>query len=533
MNRRIGAWLIVFVGMLICRGMFLDNVFYNIDEAEYAVAADVMKQGGLPGVDLLGSTKPPGIPTLYLLLFEVFGRSLVVIHVASLALMIIMGWLVVEIGQRLWGDKALLPASLLFLMTANSFSLPREIIALNVEIPGMVLAAAGLLLCLRAQARVTWFCGGMLLGLAILMRQSFILFLLPMEVILWQQKKIPVLSVIIARVGVLIPWFVVLAVYAGHDGLGWAFDSWVRYPLVYASDVGATGFFMAMLLNMWEFIQASFIPLGFAAAGKLIALKNESRQKLVFLLSLAVASFLALASGSRFFGHYFVQIFPAIALLGIPAWLWLQAKRKWGVRVLYGVAAIGMLISLLHFPTWKYWDAAATRNGSPEVSLTRAKLEYQIADYIKKNTAPEDKIAVWGYCPQVYYYAERLPAVRDYMCHYTTGFSAGSFNPFDSKPPRADGYLDAQAMFVDDLNKTKPDFFVDLSQTLRYTYTFLHLPLTDYPTVNKFVVEHYQFATAIPPESKPVKLGRNVQQRDYAVIYRMKTDSIQSETSIQ
>ncbi|MBU1920565.1 hypothetical protein KKG66_06945, partial [bacterium] len=155
MNRRTGAWLIVLVGMVLCRGMYLDNVFYNIDEAEYAVAADVLKQGGLPGVDLLGSTKPPGIAILYLVLFEIFGRSLAVIHFASLAFMILMGWIIVESGGRLWGDKALVPAAFLFLMAANSFSLPSEMIALNVEIPGTVLAAAGLLLCLRAKTGLT------------------------------------------------------------------------------------------------------------------------------------------------------------------------------------------------------------------------------------------------------------------------------------------------------------------------------------------------------------------------------------------
>ena len=73
MKGRAGAWLIIIIGMIICRGMYLDNVIYNVDEAEYAVAADVLTSGGLPSVDLLGSTKPPGIAGLYYLLFELFG----------------------------------------------------------------------------------------------------------------------------------------------------------------------------------------------------------------------------------------------------------------------------------------------------------------------------------------------------------------------------------------------------------------------------------------------------------------------------
>ena len=533
MNRRTGAWLIVVIGMIVCRGMFLHDVFYNIDEAEYAVAADALKQGELPGVDLLGSTKPPGIAVLYLGLFELFGRSLTVIHAASLVLMILMGWIVVETAFRLWGEKAFIPASLLFLMTANSFSLPSEMIALNVEIPGMTLAAGGLLLSLRAKTALSWFFAGMLFGLAILMRQSSLFFLLPMEVLLWYQTEHRIRSTIVARVGALVPWIIVLTVYAVHNGLGWAYDSWVRYPAVYASDVGVAGFFEALWMNMWEFIQHSFVPLGLAAAGKLIIIRNESRQKTVLLLSLALASFLALASGSRFFGHYFVQIMPVIALLGVPAWLWLEVKKKWGIQFLYGIAAVGLLMALSHFPTWKYWDTNASREGIPMESLTSSHLEFPIAKYIKENSIPEDRLAVWGYCPQIYFLAGRLPAVRDYMCHYITGYSIGSFNPFTSKPIRAHGHPDAEAMFLSDLQEQMPRYIVDLSRAYSYDYTFLHQPLEDYPQLNDFVADNYRVAIAFPHERRIEKLGGAVVKREYAIVYALKTDSTHSEFTTQ
>ncbi|MCX6600438.1 MAG: hypothetical protein NT025_02615, partial [bacterium] len=91
MKPRALAWLILVVGMIWCRAAFVEDVFLNIDEAEYAVAADGLGHGWLPGVDLLGSTKPPGIVLLYKLLFLLFGRSIAVVHAAHIVILIAAG----------------------------------------------------------------------------------------------------------------------------------------------------------------------------------------------------------------------------------------------------------------------------------------------------------------------------------------------------------------------------------------------------------------------------------------------------------
>jgi 4-amino-4-deoxy-L-arabinose transferase-like glycosyltransferase len=491
MKRRAGAWLIVILGMVICRGMFLDNVIYNVDEAEYAVAADMLKSGGLPGVDLLGSTKPPGIAGLYLLLFELFGRSMTVIHLAQLILMIGLGLIVIEVAIRVWGESAAIPAAVLFWMSANSFSLPSEMLALNVEIPGTLLAMSAILAALRAKRSSHWIISGLLIGLAVTFRQSLLVFLLPIAAIFWHQTERRAKTVLYIIAGFAIPWVVIIVLYAAHNGLGWAIDSWIRYPAVYASDVGWAGFFTAMFLNLWEYLQQSWIPLGLAAMGMSLLFRKTVKFDKVLLWSLVAASFLALCSGSRFFGHYFVQIFPAIALLGVPAWLWLQGKSKLSMRILIGIVGIGTVIAFMHFPLWRYWDSAATRSGIPEASLTSYRLEYEAAKLARESTSAEQTIAVWGYCPQIYYLAERAPAVRDYLCHYVTGFSTGSFDPVVSKPFRESGHPQAREMFVDDLERNKPQYIFDLASVQDYEYTFTNLPLEDFPEIDQYIVKHY------------------------------------------
>jgi hypothetical protein len=133
----------------------------------------------------------------------------------------------------------------------------------------------------------------------------------------------------------------------------------------------------------------------------------------------------------------------------------------------------------------------APRSGVPEASLTSLRLEYALADYIRENTEPNQRIAVWGYCPQIYFLSDRLPAVRDYLCHYVTGFSTGSFDPFTSKPFRDSGHPAATTMFLDDLQQHQPELIIDLSSVRDYDYTFLHLPIRDYPELTDFVVAQY------------------------------------------
>jgi len=175
MKRRLPAWILLAVGMIICRALYLENVIYNIDEAEYAVAADAMNHHWLPGADLLGSTKPPGIAVLFNLLFHVFGRSMIVIHVAHLVMMIVMGALTVELAAKLWGQRAILPSALLFWIVANSFNNPSEMIALNVETPAVLLGLAAMLIAL-SRSRRWWIpvVTGALLGLAAMFRQSLL-----------------------------------------------------------------------------------------------------------------------------------------------------------------------------------------------------------------------------------------------------------------------------------------------------------------------------------------------------------------------
>lgn len=490
--QRPAAWLVILLGMLLCRLSFVDETIYNIDEAEYAVAADALKQGWLPGVDLLGSTKPPGVSLLYFLLFEIVGRSLTVIHAAHLAIAIAAGILLVELAVALWGILAAIPAAFLFWMVSNSFNLPYEIIALNVESPGIVFALAAFLLAWKARGRAwVWLLCGVFAGIAMLFRQTFAAFLLPLFYLAWSESERRTRGVVFALLGVFLPWLPVLIVYAGRGALAWVWDSWVRYPFTYSGDTGILGFFEALYYNGSDFAFQAFVPLAAAVGGLILLWKRPRGRVRSFLVLLTLAAVLALCSGSRFYGHYWIQVFPIVALLGVPAWLALAGGSRSRKLLLYGGLALGVLIAALHFPLWHTWDRGAMPRGVSIYRLGEESLELKVGQFARENTASEQTIAVWGYCPQIYFHANRLPGVRDYLCHYITGYSPGSFDPMTQRAVRPFGHPQAEAMFVEDLQSRQPKFIFDLVQVYDYTFPFVKYSMRSYPRIAEYVIQNY------------------------------------------
>jgi len=477
--------------MTLCRLSFVDETIYNIDEAEYAVAADALKQGWLPGTDLLGSTKPPGISLLYFLLFEIFGRSMTVIHASHLVIMIAAGILLVELAVALWGLLAAIPAALLFWMVSNSFNLPYEIMALNVESPGIAFALAAFLLAWKARGRAwMWLFCGVFAGIAILFRQTFAAFLLPLFYLSLSESERRFRHLVFALIGIFLPWLPVLIVYSGH-GVGWAWDSWVRYPFTYSGDTGILGFLEALYLNGTDFAFQAFIPLAAAVGGVILLWKKPRSRLRWFLILLAPAAVLALCSGSRFFGHYWIQVFPVVALLGVPAWLALVSGSSSRKLLLYGGLALGVLIAAVRFPLWREWDRGAPPEGVSVFRLGEGALEIQVGQFARENTAPDQTIAVWGYCPQIYYHANRLPGVRDYLCHYVTGYSPGTFDAMTERAIRPFGHPQAEEMFVEDLKTRQPKFIFDLVQVYDYAFPFIKYSMRSYPQIAEYVIDNY------------------------------------------
>jgi hypothetical protein len=140
---------------------------------------------------------------------------------------------------------------------------------------------------------------------------------------------------------------------------------------------------------------------------------RSSRARTSFLLLLLVFSTLAVCQGFYFRLHYFIMILPAVSLLvgvAISKLSDLLTSRMIVVRFI----PLLLLGTALSFPI--LWDkkiffeassAEASRMIYPESPFLES---VRITDYVREHTTPDDKIAVLGSEPQIYFYSQRHSA---------------------------------------------------------------------------------------------------------------------------
>jgi hypothetical protein len=152
---------------------------------------------------------------------------------------------------------------------------------------------------------------------------------------------------------------------------------------------------------------------------------------------------IAVGSGLRFFGHYYIQLLPPLALLAT------RPLARASARALAAVAVVAAVpIAYLAVPAYKRDNSTTQRTG-------RA-----LAAYARAHTGPDARILVWGHLPEVYWRSDRPPATRFETTGFLTGLSGG-------RPPSRVGmqYAAPEAWddFDADLRAHPPELIFDLS----------------------------------------------------------------------
>jgi 4-amino-4-deoxy-L-arabinose transferase-like glycosyltransferase len=187
--------------------------------------------------------------------------------------------------------------------------------------------------------------------------------------------------------------------------------------------------------------------LGFHAA---LAVGPALRRERRMLLWLA-ASFAGVVMGARFAPRYYFQILPPLAVAAGMAWAGLVWKRRlW----------LAALAALLSVPAVRFgWTRP--RDTALDADSRRA------AAVVARLTRPEERIFVWGFRPEIYYYARRRGASRYLESQPLTGVLADRHlersDPF--RPEWAEGHrrvaeaelrVRRPAVIVDGLGRYNP-----------------------------------------------------------------------------
>jgi len=415
------ALVIVLVIFAIVR-IRLRNTPLERDEGEYAYAGQLMLQGD-PPYHSAYNMKLPGTYAAYAVIMAVFGQTVAGIRMGMLVVLIANTLLVFFLGKRLFGIVAGTSAAAAYTLLANRL----QTMSLDGHATHFIVlfALAGTLLLLHAietQRAVALFGSGVLFGLAFLMKQHGILFAV-FGFFFWawsEWKKRDNWRRVFSQAGILaagiIMPYLLTCLLTWYTGVFQQFWFWtVSYGAAYEKETKISdGWFLFKVIMPWFPRPANiWIIAGFGLTA--VFWNRRAREQKVFILGFVLFSILAVFPGLFFRPHYFLVMYPAVALatgLAVTATYEYLQKRN----VSRAVAWIPIAFFVLTYLSTLYGQRKLLFKMNPlrvnrEMHVAHGFPEAMVvADYVRDHSSSEDRIAVIGSEPEIYFYSHRRSA---------------------------------------------------------------------------------------------------------------------------
>jgi len=494
----------------------------NVDEADFAVEAGALLDGGRPYVDFV-EKKPPLIYAAYAGALAVVGRyNLPGVRLLLLGYILATAVLVGAIARRLYGARAAWIAPPLYAAMVSA-GLPMDVQAANPETFFLLPLVAGTWLSLSRHVaepvagRWRALGAGALIGVASLFKQQagiqlpiLLAFLLvgsgPGR---WWSRP-PVRAAAALAAGFAAVWLVTLAGLAAIGSLR-EFYYWTievnRYYIANGNNLPDSVDRFRRSITML----ASFMPVVWVAGGAGLVLHLvQHRWRNPLLPMWLLGSLVPVVLGGRFFPHYYLQLYPPLVLLaaGVLVALWDRVAARPRPRALAAAVAAGLALV-----TGVRLESKMSGFRDPEIlSIPHATPRARaLAAYVRAHTGPEARILVWGYGSALYHLAQRRPATRFPYVTYLVGAVEGTpswWSPFH--PARKLELPRAWELLFQDLERHPPELVIDTASAGYFAFT--KFPLEKYPALmsvlergyERTVVEGFTVWRRLPALSTPV-----------------------------
>jgi hypothetical protein len=431
------------------------------DEGEYALMGQLILDG-TPPYSEAASMKLPGIYYAYSAILAVFGQTATGIHLGLMAVNLVSTAILYLLAIPLLGAAGAAMAGAAFVVMSADASVLGLFAHATHFVMMFALAGTWLLLESSGSKRRTsfLFAAGLCFGLTLLMKQSGAFFgLFAVAWILLGALRRPMawksvlFDLCALAAGIALPCAAVLAVMA-QQGVFDRFWFWtVDYARAYASEIDPGTGFRIFQSSIAPIVRSNPLIWSMAAAGMIGVWLTEAGRKIApFFILFFLFSFLAVCPGFFFRKHYFVQLLPSAALAAGAA-LWALerslAPHSGKSRTIQFSVLVAVTALLL---TGAYSTERALATMTPEqfsrsiYGINPFPESVRIAEYLRENTKPEDRIAVMGSEPQICFYAHRKSATEHIYMY-------GLMEP----QPLA---LRMQEELIAEVEKSKPPFLV-------------------------------------------------------------------------
>lgn len=455
---------------------------FERDEGAYATIAQGVLDGKVPYRDLFDN-KPPLIYGWYAVSFALFGETVWAPRILAAAFLSLTTLAVFGQAKMVMPRGAAYTAASVF---ALSTGLPWVALHANTEaymLLPLVTSLVAFTLGIRS-GRLWWFAlCGVLGGLAVMTKQ----------VAVWNVVALALVAAVWRSSGVerpaaerLRPSACILAGAAASVTL-------VMLPFVVTGS--ADDFIYATFSYNWLYVGAISMAqrllnagygllLFFGVAAPVIAAgivglavlwRQRRRQAYYALAAWAIGSAVGVATGGRFFPHYFLHLLPALAIMSAVVFydVW-QRRQTSAVSKPVIAAAITLVVISAGTNAVLYLFPREAEHVVAESVYHQKNWEAdsdELAAYIESVTAPGDTIFNLGREPQLYFYADRQPPGR-YFYDWAVNYDERNL-----------------AEVLSDLRKARPKYIIDSAQApLFHDYDESHPP-----ELMGFIEANYQY----------------------------------------
>lgn len=394
------------------------------DEGEYAYAGQLILQG-IPPYQFAYNMKFPGVYFSYAILMAMFGETARGIHLGIALVTSATAVFVFLIGKKLLNPTGGLIAAANFVVLSLSPAMlgfvghATHFVALFATIGAWALLPAN---GNGKHSRGWALCSGVAFGLAVLMKQHA-LFFAPLG-LLWlvlesrqnatKQDRLEAQKIIAFLVGCPLPILVVALALTCFGVAGQAYFWTLKYASEYVS--------VNTIQSVWMNFSREFFPIFKSTGlfwilgmiGFVIALRKRCGLSLISFV-LFLGGLLAVIPGFYFRNHYFLAALPGLALLNAVAMAaagnWLRQKKR---SILLQALPVSAFLVCIFATAWNgrgvWFDGSPDQISRRTYGLNPFIEAAPVAGYLKAHTSPDEKIAVLGSEPEIYFLARRHSA---------------------------------------------------------------------------------------------------------------------------
>jgi hypothetical protein len=441
-------WPLILLLAFATRLPALGDRIYSNDEATYSALAARIAHGGSMYVDAVDH-KPPAIVTLYAEVFDVAGQYRLASVRALLVLAVgLTGIAVGELAVLLTSDPRARIAGVLYVL-ASATGFPDNVQPANTELfLNLPLTVAAIAAVAATSARSTGralllgVTAGALTGGAAMFKYQAALAGLAWLWTAWTMRSRPRLAAAMTS-GLAIGFCSVAAALVMHFERAGRLDAFYfwgwRYNFAYIASMPLPRQATRAIVRsvMTAVFWAPLLVLVQRRPGRL---SPDAETVAVWLGAMA----LAVMTGGRYFGNYYLMLLPPLAVLAS-----VKPVPKLAI-VAVSTAAAFSLAAAIFWPVLK--PGAANED-----------LRYrQAGAWLRDHSSPGDRLFVWGDSAQVYAYSNRLMGTRFAFSNYHTGKIWGTGADADDAAPRPDLIVPrAWDELMDDFHRSPPDLIVD------------------------------------------------------------------------